>query len=115
MSFLTSIVRVHDSGVVEHDVHASPLVDAVNESLDVVLLANIALGSLDLADHLGSLLLCLGEGLLERGLRDIGHNNRSTLAEEENDSLKANATGSTGDDGVLAFQAESRHCDSGLS
>jgi hypothetical protein len=106
---LTSIVGVHDTSVVEHDIETAPLVDALNKSLDVVLLANIALCGLDFADHIRRDFLCLCKSFLERGFGDIGHDDGSALAQEENGGLETNATGSTGDNGVLAFQAKTGH------
>ena len=68
---LTSIVSVHDTSVVEHDIKTAPLIDAVDKSLDIRLLAHVALCSLDLANGIGYDFLRLCKGLLESRLRDI--------------------------------------------
>lgn len=48
------VAGVHDAGVVEHDVHAAPGVDRLDEGLDLVLLGNIA----DLLHRVQSELRC---------------------------------------------------------
>ena len=100
---------MHDASVVEHDIKTTPLIDAVDKSLNIRLLAHVALCGLHLANGIGYDLLRLCKGLLESGLRDISEDDRSALAEEEDGSLKTNATSSTGDNGVLSFQTETRH------
>jgi len=68
---LTSIVGVHDTSVVEHDIKTAPLIDAVDKSLNISLLAHIALCSLDLTNSVRDNFLRLCKGLLERLLRDV--------------------------------------------
>ena len=62
---------MHNTGVVEHDIKATPLIDAVDKSLDISLLAHVALCGLDLANGIRYNFLCLCKGLLKRLLRDV--------------------------------------------
>jgi hypothetical protein len=66
---------MHDTSVVEHDVKTTPLIDTVDKSLDISLLAHIALCGLDLANGVRDNFLRLCEGLLERLLRNISEDN----------------------------------------
>ena len=68
---LTSIVSVHDTGVVEHDIETTPLIDTIDKSLDIILLAHIAFCGLDLANSVRDDLLRLCKSLLKRLLGDI--------------------------------------------
>ena len=68
---LTGIVSVHDTSVVEHDIKTAPLINAVDKSLDVRLLAHVALCGLDLANSVRDDLLRLCKSLLKRLLGDI--------------------------------------------
>lgn len=68
---LTGIVSVHDTSVVEHDIETTPLIDTVDKSLDIILLAHVALCGLNLANSIRDNLLCLCKSLLKRLLGDI--------------------------------------------
>jgi len=83
---------VHDTSVVEHDIETAPRVYLLNSCSNIGLLADIADSSLDLAGSVGDNLLDLGKCLLECGFRDIAHQNRGTLAGEQNRGLKTNTT-----------------------
>ena len=62
---------MHDTSVVEHDVKTTPLIDTVDKSLDISLLAHVTLCGLDLANGIRHNLLCLCKGLLKRLLGDV--------------------------------------------
>lgn len=100
---------MHDTSVVEHDIKTAPLIDTVDKSLDISLLAHIALCGLDLTNGIRDNFLRLCKGLFKRLLRDISEDNGGTFAKEKDGSLKTNATSSTGDNGILSFQTKTRH------
>ena len=85
---LTSIIGMHDPGVVEHHVDAAPLVELVHTGLDVLLLGDVAASGVDLAGDVGRHLLDLDQGLGEGGLGDITHEDAGALAQEEDGRLE---------------------------
>lgn len=97
-----------------HDVETTKLVDsALNDSGDLVLLANIALHSNGLGGELGvveSLVDHVG-GLLARFEVDVGQNDVSTFGGEEECALAADSGATAGDDGDTMRKAKTRHVD----
>lgn len=91
LSKLTSVVTVHDTSVVEDDVKTAPLIQAVNDSLNVGLLANIALLGGNLTGHLRSHLLGFCHRFLEGGFGNISHDYRCAFAKEQNGRLQTDA------------------------
>lgn len=82
---------MHDAGVVEHDIDATPCVDVVDNGLDIGFLGDIALLGVDLADHVGRVFLGFGDGLLQSRLGDVGHQDRRAFAKEEDGRLEADS------------------------
>lgn len=89
---LTVVVAVHDARVVEHHVHSAPLVHAVDDCLHVRFFGDVTLHDVDLADHVGSAFLGLGDRFLESRLRDVRHENGSSFTQEQDRGLEADAT-----------------------
>ena len=85
-----SILAVHDTCVVEHDVDSTPWLDLSDHRLDLVLLGDIAEESFHLVGGWNELseLLCGG---LEGWLGDIGHEDVGALFGEKNTGLETDA------------------------
>jgi len=82
---------VHDACVVEHDVYATPSIKLLDNSLDVSLLGDIALGCRDLAGHVWRKIFGFDDGFGKGRLGDVAHHDRGAFAQEEDGSLEADA------------------------
>ena len=90
---LTGVVGVHDAGVVEHDVHASPGLDSLNHGGNVRLLAYVAGDGVDLAGHVRKDLFDLCRTLLQCWKRNVGHQDIRPFPGKENSGFETDATG----------------------
>lgn len=85
------VVCVHDTGVVEDDIHATPGVQMVDHGLDIGFFGNVTFYRLDFGAFWNDLLYFL-EGSFEGWLGDICHENGGALPCEKDGCLKANST-----------------------
>lgn len=86
-----SIVRMHDSGIIEHDVDTTPRVETVNHCGNFWFFGDIAFVRLDagmVGEDFNYLSKCSGKSRFG----DVCHEDFCPFARKENGSLKANAT-----------------------
>lgn len=84
------IVGVHDTGVVEDDVHAAPGVGSGDKSFNLGFLGDVGLVGLD--DGAWDEFLNFGEGFGQGGLGDIGHEHFGAFAGEKDGGFETDAT-----------------------
>ena len=87
-----SILCMHDPRIIEHDIHAAPVVKMGHSSRDGALGADIAFDGFD-TGVLGKVLVYFGEGLFKSGFGDVGHEDGSAFAGEEDGCFEADTTG----------------------
>lgn len=90
------VVGVHDARVVEHDVHAAPGVQVGDGGRDFGFARDVAGKGFDaLCGRVegGEDGVDFGEGGGKGGGGDVGHQDRRTLAEEEDGGFEADAAG----------------------
>ena len=83
---------VHDTCVVEEDIHAAPRVQMLDHGLDIGFLGDIGDLGLDLLG-LWYYLFELGSSLLQGRARDVGEEDIAAFPEKENGGLETDATG----------------------
>lgn len=90
---LTVVIAVHDTGVVEHDVHTAPAIETLDHGLHVGFFGDIAFHRVDSADHVRGHFLCFVDCFGQGRFGDIGHQHGSSFAEEEDGRFEADAAG----------------------
>lgn len=88
----TSIIGVHDSCVVEHDVDAASSVHVLDQRSNIGLLANIANLVVDLVGDVREQTTELVSGFDQSRSRYVGHEDVGALSCEQNTCFETNAT-----------------------
>lgn len=87
------VIGVHDPGIVEHDVNATPGVEMRHRGSDIGFAANVAGEGLDASGEGREDRADFGDGGVEKGGGDVGHEDGGAFAGEEDGSFEADAAG----------------------
>jgi hypothetical protein len=84
------VLGVHDAGVVEDDINTTPIIKVSDHGRDIRLFAHVTLHRLH-HFYMRYDFSHFGEGLVQGGLGDVGHQDCGAFTGEENGRLQANA------------------------
>lgn len=84
------VVEVHDAGVVEDDIDTTPAIKVSDHGRDIRLFTHVTLHRLH-HSRMRYDLYHFGDGLLQGGLGNVGHQHRGTFTGEEDGRLQADA------------------------
>ena len=90
----TIVVAVHDTGIVEYYVQATPFIETLDYGFNLDFFRDVALHGGYLAGHVRCLVLSFSDCLGQCWLRDICHEDGGAFAKEEDGRLQPNAADS---------------------